>query len=253
MKVRLGAGLVLLSTLVAGCAAADITPPSYPRLVTQPFLEPVLVQWAEAYAQALGQPLPFDLDTRTRDESVDRIEEGRADLLVTSGEPPRGWFATPLGPQAVAVVVHPDNPVRDLSIEELRDLFAGPAGTWDEVGGRAIAAQPVLPLPGEPLGDAFAAQVLQGAAPWPGTLLAPTTGALAQLVAEEPGAIGVLPLAAVPDSLRAIRVEGVLPGETTIASGSYPLTVSLLATSPTEPQGTLRDFLSWLQALDIEG
>jgi phosphate transport system substrate-binding protein len=76
---------------------------------------------------------------------------------------------------------------------------------------------------------------------------------MAQLVSEEPGAIGVLPLAAVPDSLRVIRVEGVLPGETTIASGSYPLTVPLLATSPTEPQGTLRDFLAWLQVLNENG
>jgi phosphate transport system substrate-binding protein len=239
---------VLFATALSACSRTPPTPVVYPRLETQPFYEPILVDWAATYRGGLAGPLPFDLDTRTRGEGQDRVEQGQADLLVTSGEPPMGWFATPLGPQAVAVVVHPDNPVRDLSLDELRDLFEGLANTWDEVGGRPIPVQPILPLPGEPLGEAFAAVVLADGAPWPGTLLAPTAAAMAEVVAEDPGAIGVLPLTAVPKTLRVIRVGGVLPGETTVASGAYPLTVTLMATAPDEPPGALRDFLGWIQA-----
>ena len=78
--------------------------------------------------------------------------------------------------------------------------------------------------------------------------MAPTAAAMTQLIAEDEGAIGLLPMAAVPETLRVVRVEGVLPGETTIASGAYPLTVSLLATAPEEPVGPLRDFLVWIQS-----
>jgi phosphate transport system substrate-binding protein len=241
----------MMAAVLAGCGEAAPTPADFPRLSTQPYFEPILVEWASAYRQALGEPLPFDLDTRTRQEGLDQVEAGESALVVTSGEPPRGWFATPLGPQGVAVVVHPDNPVRDLTIGELRDLFSGLASTWDEVGGRSTPVQPVLPLPGEPFGDAFASMVLAGEAPWPGTLFAPTAAAMAQVVAEDPGAIGILPHPAVPESLRVVRVDGVLPGDTTIASGTYPLTVSLLATAPTEPEGALRDFVAWLQALRL--
>ena len=239
--------LALAATLAA-CSAQTPMPVAFPRLVTQPYYEPILVDWAVAYRQDLPGPLPFDLDTRTQEEGLDRVETGEADLLVTSGEPPRGWFATPLGRQGLAVVVHPDNPVRDLSIEELRDLFSGINGLWEEVGGRPTPVQPVLPLPGEPLGEAFASLVLGERAPWPGTQLAPTAAAMTQLIAEDEGAIGLLPMAAVPETLRVVRVEGVLPGETTIASGAYPLTVSLLATAPEEPVGPLRDFLVWIQS-----
>ena len=84
--------------------------------------------------------------------------------------------------------------------------------------------------------------------PWPGTLLAPTAAAMEELVAEDPGAIGVLPSTAVPETLRTIRVEGVLPGETTIASGTYPLIVSLFATALAEPGDPLRDFIGWIQS-----
>jgi phosphate transport system substrate-binding protein len=242
-----------LAAFLAGCSEAAPTPADFPRLSTQPYFEPIVVEWAAAYRQALGEPLPFDLDTRTRQESLGQVEAGESGLLITSGEPPRGWFATPLGPQGVAVVVHPDNPVRDLTIRELGDLFSGLAGEWGEVGGRSTPVQPVLPLPGEPFGDAFASMALAGEAPWPGTLLAPTTTAMAQVIAEDRGAVGILPLPAVPEGLRVVRVDGVLPGDTTIATGTYPLTVSLLATAPTEPEGALRDFLAWVQAVNLLG
>ena len=248
MKPSRGGLWTLLALALAACSGSTPTPTAPPRLVSQPFYEPVLVDWAVAYRETLSGPLPFDLDTRTRAEGLDRVEQGEADLLVTSGEPPAGWFATPLGRLGLAVVVHPDNPVRDLSLDELRDLFSGLSDSWDDVGGRQLAVQPVLPLPGEPIGEAFASMVLGEANPWPGALLAPTAAAMNQLVAEDPGAIGILPSDAVPETLRAVRIDGILPGESTIASGTYPLTVSLLATAPSEPSSPLRDFLVWIQS-----
>jgi hypothetical protein len=71
---------------------------------------------------------------------------------------------------------------------------------------------------------------------------------MAQAIEEDPLAVGVLPLAAVPETLRTVRIDGILPGETTVASGTYPLTVPLLATAPTEPGPPLRDFLVWIQS-----
>ena len=248
MKSGLPGLMTLPILLLAGCSGSTPTATAPPRLVTQPFYEPVLVDWAVAYRDVLQSPLPFDLDTRTRGEALNRLEQGEADLLVTSGEPPADWFATPLGRMGLAVVVHPDNPVRDLSIDELRDLFSGLSDSWEDVGGRQASVQPVLPLPGEPMGEAFAALVLGEAKPWSGTLLAPTAAAMTQLVAEDPAAIGILPSAAVPETLRAVRIGGILPGESTIAAGSYPLTVPLLATSPSEPGSPLRDFLVWIQS-----
>ena len=248
MKRRLAVAGALAMLLLAACSGSTPTAVPPPRLVSQPFYEPVLVEWAVAYRDTLTASLPFDLDTRTRDEALDRVEQGQAGLMVTSGEPPAGWFATPLGRLGLAVVVHPDNPVRDLSLDEVRDLFSGLSDSWDDVGGRELPVQPVLPLPGEPIGEAFSTLVLGEAKPWPGTLLAPTAAAMAQLVAEEPGAIGILPLAAVPETLRSVRIEGILPGASTIASGAYPLTVSLVATAPSEPGSPLRDFLVWIQS-----
>ncbi len=248
MKHTLWLGVWALAESLGACAGATPVLSEPPRVVSQPYYESVLVDWAVAYREQLAGPLPFDLTTATHAEGLRTVEDGEAALLVTSGEPPQGWFATPLEMQAMAVIVHPDNPVRDLELDELQDLFTGRSSSWERVGGRDVPVQPVLPLPGEPLGDAFLARVLAGSRPWPGTLLAPTAEEAVEAVAEEEGAVGMIPLAAVTSQVRVIRIGGVLPGESTVRDGSYPLTVQLFATAPEEPSPPLRDFLVWIQS-----
>lgn len=247
MSLRTSTPLLALGLLLAACAAPTPTPALLRRVVTQPYFEPALVEMAVAYREALGSPLPFDLETRTRGQGIELVSDGQAELVVTSGEPPDGWFATPLGRIALVVIVHPDNPVRDLEPKELAGLFSGRA-SWAESGGRDIAVQPVLPLPGEPAGESFRKAILGDLGPWPGTLYAPTPEAMLQLVAEDPGAIGVFPSVSVPSEVRAVRLGGVLPGEATVAANRYPLTIEVFGTAPLEPDAPVRDFLSWIQA-----
>lgn len=248
MSSRRGFLPLLMAIAVAGCTPPTAEPSEFPRLVTQPYFEPILIQWALAYRDDTGRPLPFDIQTETRAEGRRMLESGEADLMVTSGDIPDEWFATPLGAQALGVIVNPDNPVRDLTLEELRDLLAGRASTWEAVGGREVPVQPVVPLPGEPFGDLLEQVVLNSFRPWPGSYFGPTPEAVLAVVAADPGAFGFVPLAAVSDSVRLLRIDGVLPGETTIGSGSYRLTLELLATAPEEPRPPLRDFLVWIQS-----
>ncbi|HKY84071.1 MAG TPA: substrate-binding domain-containing protein [Anaerolineales bacterium] len=248
MKPAVRMGILALTASLGACTGAAPVLSEPPRIVSQPYYEPVLVDWALAYREQLAGPLPFDLTTDTQAEALRAVEEGEAALLITSGEPPDKWFATPLEQEAMAVIVHPDNPVRDLELDELQDLFTGRSSSWESVGGRDVPVQPVLPLPGEPIGDAFRARVLAGVRPWPGTLLAPNAAEALKAVVEEKGALGLIPLAAVTPDVRVIRIGGILPGESTVGDGSYPLTVQLFATAPEEPGSPLRDFLVWIQS-----
>lgn len=247
MSLRISTSLTALGLLLAACAAPTPTPALLRRVVTQPYVEPALVEMALAYRDSLGSALPFDLETRTREQGMELVRDGEAELVVTSGEPPDGWFATPLGRIPLVLIVHPDNPVRDLGREELQGLFSGRT-SWTEAGGRGVAVQPVLPLPGEPAGEVFRQAILGDLRPWPGTLYAPTPEAMLQLVAENPGAIGVFPSVSVPPEVHAIRLDGVLPGEATVAANRYPLTIEVFGTAPLEPDAPVRDFLSWIQA-----
>jgi ABC-type phosphate transport system substrate-binding protein len=78
-------------------------------------------------------------------------------------------------------------------------------------------------------------------------LLAPDPAAVLSLVAEDAGAIGYLPLSQVTEEVRVARIDGILPGASTIADGRYPLRLTVLATAPQEPSGQVRDWIGWLQ------
>lgn len=238
-----------LGLLLGACGSPSRTPQApAPRVVTQPYFEPDLVAMALAYRETLDSALPFDIESRTLAQSLEAADDGEAAIVILSVAPPEDWFATPLGRVGLAVIVNPDNPVRDLKIEELRSLFAGRMKSWSVVGGRDLAVQPVLPLPGEPAREHFIERVLGAARPWPGTLYAPSIAAMLELVSDDKGAIGILPYSAVTDEVRPIRLNGLLPEEAILARGDYPLTMELIATAPEEPDSLVRDFLAWWQS-----
>jgi hypothetical protein len=55
----------------------------------------------------------------------------------------------------------------------------------------------------------------------------------------------------IDSELKQIGIEGVLPGNAADQASDYPLWIDVLAVSIEEPHGNLRDFLVWLQGLEI--
>ncbi len=249
MLRRLTPTLLLLGMLY-GCAPPATptpAPPPAPRAAVSTALAPWLIQRARAFMEEQG-PLPFDLETLPPQAALEAAADGQFAFVITASPPPEGWFATPLGMEGVAVVVHPDNKIRQLGLQTLGDLFSGRLESWEALGGEARPVQAVLPLSGDEMRELLQSLALGNLRPSTNALLAPTTTAALTLVAEDPGAVGLVPLSAVSSQVRAVRVEGVLPATSTVSDGRYPLTLQVLAVAPQEPQGALRDWLVWLQS-----
>ncbi len=249
MLSRLAPALLLLGSLYACAAPATpaATPTAVPRAAVSEALAPWLIQRARTFVEKQG-PLPFDLESLPPQAALEGAADGQFAFVITAWPPPQGWFATPLGTEGVAVVVHPDNKIRELSLPELGDLFSGRLESWEALGGEAQRVQPVLPLPGDESRQLLQSLALGDLRPTTNTLLAPTAAAALTLVAEDPGAIGLLPLSALSSQVRAVRVEGALPATSTVSDGRYPLTLQVLAVAPQEPHDALRDWLVWLQS-----
>jgi hypothetical protein len=235
---------VVLAGAVVACSGSPApTPSQVPRVYVPPFAEPVVRQWAEDYVSETGAVLPFDLDPQTLDSALARVPVEPNSLILFGAPPPEDWFVTPLASIPVVILVHPDNPVLDLRPEDLQNLFAHRTAVWSNVGGRDVDVQPVLPLVGEPLRAWFEGVVMRGTPVWPGTWLAPTPEAMADLVASEPGAVGILLGSEIPSTVAVVRVLAVLPSDE-----GYPYQLDLLAFAPQEPSGGVRDWLGWVQA-----
>ena len=156
---------------------------------------------------------------------ITAVQEGTCDIGLSSRalkdeEKAAGLKETVLAYDGIAIIVHPDNPVSDLSIEQIAQLYTGEITNWKDVGGND--AQVVL------IGREAASGTRDGFESITGTKdkcqyrqALTSTGDVSTAVSQNPDAIGYASLASIKDSVKALNVDGVTPGEDTVKDGSY--------------------------------
>jgi phosphate transport system substrate-binding protein len=238
---------ILLILLLVGCAPTPTltSTPEPVYVVTTPALEQLVAQWARDYDGELPG-VRFQLTTLPIEEAVSTVRSRQAEVLISASEPPTGWFAAILRQEPIAVIVHPDNNVENLSLEDLHSLFTGAADSWELWGGPSLDIQAVIPPQGDELRQRFSKVVMGESRFSADAFLAPSPETANTLVVQHEGATAFLPAALVSEEVRAIEVEGIsLPSAA--GEDGYPLYLQILAVSPREPDGPLRDWLVWIQ------
>ncbi len=159
---------------------------------------------------------------------------------------------------AIAVIVHPSNPVDHLTLQQLSDIFSGKITNWREVGGED---RPIVLLSRETnsgthvyfleevvrLGDKANKTLFS-----PDTLLLPSSEGISAEVRQNPNAIGYDGLGYVTDDMKTIAVglspEGPFwpPTVETVNAGQYPIARDLYMYTAGEPQGVIREYLTWI-------
>lgn len=201
----------------------------------------------EAYLQ-LETALPFDLVPTASDAGLEAAAAGRIPFHLDYPPAPDGWFATTLAWEGIAFIVHPQVPTRNLTLAELEGIFSGEIREWGEVADGGGEIQPVLPPPGDRFRQAFLQRVMPESRVSSRALVAPNPETSVEWVSTTEGALGLLPLSyRRPATVPLVRIEGSLPGSSTVGDGSYPLRVQLLALAPQEPVGSAREWLLWAQ------
>ena len=156
---------------------------------------------------------------------ITAVQEGTCDIGLSSRalkdeEKSAGLKETVLAYDGIAIIVHPDNPVSDLTIEQIAQLYTGEITNWKDVGGND--AEVVL------IGREAASGTRDGFESITGTKEKcqyrqelTSTGDVITAVSQNPDAIGYASLASIKDSVKALNVDGVTPGEDTVKDGSY--------------------------------
>ena len=156
---------------------------------------------------------------------ITAVQEGTCDIGLSSRalkdeEKSAGLKETVLAYDGIAIIVHPDNPVSDLSIEQIAKLYTGEITNWKDVGGND--AEVVL------IGREAASGTRDGFESITGTKdkcqyrqELTSTGDVITAVSQNSDAIGYASLASVKDSVKALNVDGVTPSEATVKDGSY--------------------------------
>ena len=195
--------------------------------------------------------------THIAQSSRDMKPEEKAAVLKATGKEVKEFL---VGIDALAVVVHPANPVSELSIDQLSDIFTGKITRWSQVGGMD---EPILVLSRERNSGThvyFLEHVLRkGNAKGPeefasSVLMMPSSQAITQEVARSRSAIGYIGLGYVTKDLKPLAVKksaaepGVLPGVETAQKKIYPISRSLYIYTAGEPEKEVKPFIDFVQS-----
>ena len=191
-----------------------------------------------------------DLANASRKIKDEEIDEARANGI----EPVEHIIAG----DAIAVIVHPDNPVSQLTLQQISDIYSGKIQNWSEVGGDD---RPIVRLSRETNSGThvyFLETVLRLGSKEDktlfsmDTLLLPSSEGIISEVRQNPNAIGYDGLGYVPHDVKKIAIAKsagepyVLPSVETVNDKSYPIARDLYMYTAGEPTGIIKAYLDWI-------
>ncbi|MDN5311012.1 MAG: phosphate transport system substrate-binding protein [Methanolobus sp.] len=150
----------------------------------------------------------------------------------------------------IAVIVNPDNPISQLTYEQLQGIYDGNISNWNEVGGEDREIAVITRDSSSGTYEYFKEEILVDREYRPDALAQPATGGIVQEVSRNKGAIGYIGFAYLDESIKALVLDGgegfVEATEQNILSGDYPLSRPLYYYTNGEPQGAVKDFIDFV-------
>jgi phosphate transport system substrate-binding protein len=260
--MKLQARLALLCAILAaavGCTHAvqqDRGPATVVRIVGSDTMQPLLRMWAESYMR-LHPDVSIYTDGGGSSRGFAALIEGNTDLAAGSRAMQaeeikrlldnRGFLGQSIlaAKDALSIYLHPSNPVRDLSLGQLRGILSGEIHNWREVGGRDAPIDLISRQPNSGTYSFLRQHLLEGRPYGRAARTAPHTRSVIELVAANANALGYGGVAYGPDLIHC-RIDGVEPIPENVRDGSYPLAryLYLFAAGPLE--GRISDFVNWV-------
>jgi len=129
----------------------------------------------------------------------------------------------PIALDALAIVVHSRNPVQELTLLQVQDLFAGRTYDWETLKGHQGAIKVLDQMDGTPSQLFFVERVMTSQSVTPNALLVPHDAAAVTEVASDPSAIGYTSVGYLRPGVRPLAIEGIFPTPKNLARGTYHL------------------------------
>ena len=189
-------------------------------------MEKVIGALGEAFTEANGN-VNFTYNPTGSGSGIQAVQEGRCDIGLSSRalkdeEKASGLTETILAYDGIAVIVNPENPVEDLTLEDIAKIYTGEITNWSEVGGNDAEIVLIGREAGSGTRSGFEEIVeVKDLCQYRQELS--STGDVITTVAQNPGAIGYASLASVKDTVKAVKVAGVAPSEETVKDGTYAI------------------------------
>ncbi len=123
----------------------------------------------------------------------------------------------------IAVVVHPSNPVKGLTVAQVRDIYTGKVTNWNQVGGPNAKIVVISRDSSSGTYESFETLVMNKEKMAGSVEYVGSSGAIRQRVQSTQGAIGYVGIGFTDRTVKTLEIDKIMPTKATVASGRYPI------------------------------
>lgn len=147
---------------------------------------------------------------------------------------------------AIVPVVHPDNRLKDITSEQLKDIYAGKITNWKQLGGADGKIVVISRDTSSGTFECWNELVMKKERVMPAALMQASNGAVIQAVAKNVNAIGYVGLGYLDKSVHGLKVDGTEPTPENAISRKWPISRELFLFTNGEPKGNVKAFMDYM-------
>ncbi len=153
----------------------------------------------------------------------------------------------------LALIVHPSNPVKNLTISQVGNIYADNIDNWSLVGGPNSKIHIVSREEGSGTRSAFETMLMGEKRITAKAIIQDSNGAVRQVIANDPAAIGFISLGLVNKEVKALDIDGIAATVENVLKGQYTLSRPFLFVTVGEPVGEAKQFIDFVLSDEGQG
>lgn len=191
-----------------------------------------------------GEGIKALIDKSTNIANSSReIKDKEVELAKSKGIHP---YTTIVAIDAITPIVNPKNKVRNLTIDQLSQIYQGKITNWKDVGGDNLQIVVISRDSSSGTFEAWGEMVLNKAKVTPKAQMQASNGAIVQAVSKNRYAIGYIGLGYMNKSINAMTVNGVQASAKTAISKEYPVARPLYMYTNGQPTGETAKYMTFV-------
>jgi phosphate transport system substrate-binding protein len=211
-------------------------------------VQPFADHWAEVYMRE-NPGLVVNIQGGGSSAGIQAARSGAADIGMSSRElkpEERSLLEVIVAWDGLAIIVHPENRVEELSLEQVQNVFAGNIASWSVLGGMDRPITVVTREEGSGTRGAFQEMVMKKNRIFRGAIVQDSNGTVREIVANDPQSIGYISLGLVNEKVRAVRFEGIEASFKNIEERRYRLIRPFLFVTNGPPNAAAQKFINFV-------
>ena len=248
--------LIFIAMLTLSCAYRAGSSPKIIRIKGSDTMLILTKRWAESY-MTTHPGISIYPEGGGSATGIQALINGRVDICAAS-RPLTSDEVKPLtekfgnigisflvAKDALSIYVNPDNPVKDITLKQAKEIFSGKIQNWKSVGGNDKPIKVFIRPQTSGTHLYFKEHILEGDEYGANAIPIPTTAAIVDSVLSNPNGIGYGGTA-YGSKVVHCQINGINPSEENVHYDLYPLSRYLYFYTVKKPQGEVKRFIDWV-------